>query len=121
MKLLSIQFTSSLLDPHTFFSTLHSNTLSLHLEQVSHPKTTKLGDKIFWTEWKLAVTRLNVLFISSWTTFWFHCILYDLNFVTFSKNLLAMAMCDFVLHDTWIYTKVASTQSVLLHNITALN
>lgn len=95
--------TSSLLDTHIFFSTLYSNTLSLHSEWVSHPKTTtKLGDKIFWTELKLAVTRLNVLFISSWMTFWFHCILYYLNFVTFWKNLLAMATCDFVLHDTWI-------------------
>ena len=32
-----------------------------------------------------------------------------------------MATCDFVLHDTQIYIKVAPTRSVVLHNIIALN
>ena len=84
--------TSSLLGPNILLSTLSSNSLSPHSSlnmsnQVSHPYRTgkiivlctiifmfldsKLGDKIFCTDWWQAFLEFNQVLISTWVKFWF--------------------------------------------------
>jgi hypothetical protein len=47
-------------------------------------------DKIFWSEWELAIPECNLLLIYSWLQFWFVTVPKYLNFATFKEFISAV-------------------------------
>jgi hypothetical protein len=143
--------TSSLFDPNIFSITLfYKHPQSLYLPQGQRSSFTPIQSNrqnfsfvysnfsrfytaakktSFRTEWKQALSEFRLLLISSWVKIWFLTVVPKyLNYVTFSKDLLAFFMSWFCLAFWWrdsntnlvffAFTSICLTSLFFVHSIT---